>query len=107
MQVYLLIEYGGQWEDYYEHIVGCYKDLNKAEKKKKKLEKENKESMEQKELCNSCPCYCGADKEDFSKVLCIKCKMEKDSIFDEYFCENAITSYDEESYRIDALEVIE
>lgn len=65
MQVYLLVEYGGQWEDYYEYTIGCYKNQSEAEEMKLTLEKKNKTEIEQKDLCNRCPCYYEAHIKDF------------------------------------------
>lgn len=107
MQVYLVIEFGGYWEDYYEHIIGCYANYQVALDKKLILEEDNVKYIEQNTICNQCPCCYGADKKDFSKALCKNCKMEKDSFGNKYYCENAISLYDEKNYKIKRVEVIE
>lgn len=104
MQVHLLIEFGGQQEDYCEHTIGCYASYQKATEEKLVLEEENTKRIEQKELCGQCLCYFGTDKKDFAKTLC---KMEKDSFENEYYCQSAIDLWEEKNYKINFLEVIE
>lgn len=108
MQVYNLIEFGGEYEDYYEHLVGCYLSKEKAEQDKKFLEEKEREVQKKRELCNRCPCEYDAKTEDKEQALCEDCSL-KVEVYDEerYYCENSCISYDNKYYIIKLVDVID
>ena len=55
MKIYQLHEYGGEWEDAFDHIVGSYLRKERAEEEKIKAEAKEKELIEHGKKCRECP----------------------------------------------------
>jgi hypothetical protein len=54
MVIYQLHECGGEWEDYYDHIIGSYLRKERAEEEKAKAEAEEKKRREKSKRCQNC-----------------------------------------------------
>lgn len=121
MKVYQLHESGGQWEDYFDYIVGTYLDKQKAEIKQKELEAQ--EIIDRK--CDNCLLYhcpfdCDMDCEDCTKDTmieramkdCNRCdaiKTEDVNSPDGYCvsCKNQSLHCEDKYFRIEEVDVIE
>lgn len=103
MKVYLLIEFGGQWEDYYEYIIGCYASHQMAIDEKLTLEEENETAQKQKEMCQ----HCLVALENKTNPDCNMCQIRFSNLDMDYYCENASDLYENKYYKIKELEVIE
>lgn len=118
MKIYQIHEYGGEWEDYYDRIVTSYLLKEKAIVEKERLEKREAELMK----CSSCPLYycpqdckldCLKEKEcreqavRLTKKYCDDFKPYNDDDDKRIQCENRYFKYDESSFRIEEVEVIE
>lgn len=54
MKIYIVQEYGGQWEDSWEHPVCAFEDRADAEKLRDEIITAHKEQDKQKEKCREC-----------------------------------------------------
>lgn len=110
MKIYQIHEYGGDWEDYRDHIVGTYLLKDKAIKEKERFEKE--EEIRQK--CYYCPLYyCDIDCDNDCEE-CIKTQVDRAKIycnryepFDDIKCVNCCHNFTDLNYRIEEVEVVE
>ena len=59
MRVWLVIEYGGQYEDYYERIVHAYKHRSEAQKFLNEHKRNIAKAWEQSKKCFDCDCMYG------------------------------------------------
>lgn len=120
MKIYQIHEYGGEWEDRYDYIVGSYISHDKAIAEKERLEKEE----EIKRKCKSCPLYfcdldCDEDCDECYKHQVNKAKKYCDRYepfdknkhnTDDYDEEDRCVNYclNEDSYfKIEEVDVIE
>ena len=55
MKIYQLHEYGGEYEDSYDRIIGSYLRKERAEEEKAKAEVKEKELREHHNRCSRCP----------------------------------------------------
>ena len=53
MKIYQIHDYGGEWEDRFDYIIGSYLSKEKAEAKMEHLKSDEELAMK----CNSCPLY--------------------------------------------------
>lgn len=101
MKTYQVIEFSGQYEDYYEIVIGTFLDKEKA------TEFMNKEIEEQKcigskyERC----CECERDETRLNKQ-CFKHFYEGNIKFEDYCCDNEAYIDDKINYKIEEFEVI-
>lgn len=120
MKVYQIHEYGGSWEDSYDYIRFTYLDPLKAQSKKEELEAQ--ELIDR--MCDSCPLnYCPDDCDgdckncnETTRIIraekyCNRCDVEKVECKekDEYYhrCKNKSVHYDDSSFEIKEVDVIE
>lgn len=106
MLIYQLHEYGGQWEDSFDYIIGSYLKKERAEEEKAKAEAKEKELIEQHKKCNDCPyLYDAFISNDELLSYCPKAKLKEYE--DDIDCENYYTHWDESSFEIIEVEVEE
>lgn len=112
MKIYQIHECGGEWEDYYDYIVGSYLSRGKAVAVKEQLEVSEVEATK----CNKCPLlYCP----DECNLKCGTKECEKHAIneakkycnsykFSRHNkCENYHYKSNESYFRIEEVEVVE
>ena len=112
MIIYQIHEHSGMYEDFRDTIVGTYLKKDKAEQAMKALIKQDKAQIKLLEKCRKCPIDDLDLHDDTLEVMqsaCIKfCKkaevVEKRYGYD---CENRIIIYDDCTYYITEIEVIE
>lgn len=109
MTIYQLHECGGEYEDYYNRIIGTYLRKERAEEEKAKAEAKEKELVEHSRKCNHCP-FLEFDlsmDELFSlySEYCSEAELEEDKYGLE--CENYYSHWDESSFYISEVEVEE
>jgi len=121
MKIYQIHEYGGSYEDTYNYIRFTYLDKEKAQIKKEELEAQ--ELIDRK--CSSCPldycptnctedcCNCNeVNKLKNTTEYCDRFEIERiefeDSSDDNYIkCKNYSSHYDNNTYEIEEIDVIE
>lgn len=110
MKIYQLHEYGGEWEDYHDYIIGTYLRKERAEEEKAKAEAKKKELIERSRKCNRCP-FLVFPPLDLNDLLdrhsdyCTEAKLEEDAYGIE--CDNYYQYWDENRYDIREVEVEE
>lgn len=55
MTIYQLHEYGGQWEDRFDYIIGSYLKKERAEAEKAKAEENELQLRKKHNKCTNCP----------------------------------------------------
>ena len=110
MKIYQIHEWGGEWEDRYDYIVGSYLLEEKAIAEKERLEAEEKEAAK----CNICPLYfcepdCNGDCEDCDNLRIDKAKKYCDRYKQSDYgkCENFYLKLYDGHFNIEEVEVIE
>jgi hypothetical protein len=113
MKIYQIHEWGGEWEDRYDYIVGSYLSEEKAIVEKERLEKAEAES----EKCDNCPlffCEPDCDKDckkcneysiDKAKKYCDEYEPVDESNYD--MCMNRKSQIYYSNFSIEEVEVIE
>lgn len=114
MKIYQIHCYGGEWEDAFDYIKYSYLSKEKAEQKLKELEKNEELSRKRVDKCQTCPWIWDyrKDKSELRNQTQEYCKDFKPCAYDEddYYendCENYKSSFDNYSYRIEEVEIIE
>ena len=110
MKIYQIHEYGGEWEDSYDFIVGSFVSRERAILEQKRLEKEEEIIAK----CNSCPLYycvddCNYDCENCDDICVERAKQYCDRfepIEEPVRCKNYF-SKDYSCFFIEEVEVIE
>lgn len=110
MKIYQLHEYGGEYEDYFDYIVGSFMRRERAEEMKEKLETEAKQLRAKSDKCNQCPVYNEyyPTIEEYAEALRTYCDQAE--IVEDYFyinCENYFSLWEDYNYRIEEVEVEE
>ena len=111
MKIYQLHEYGGEYEDFRDYIIGSYLRKERAEEEKAKAEAEEQKIREQACRCSNCP-FVG-EKPAKLKTLLAKhkgyCEIMKLDAFGKYgiVCENYFTHWDNMYFEIQEVEVEE
>lgn len=106
MKIYQLHEYGGEYEDHYDYIIGSYLRKKRAEEEKTKAEAKEKELREHHKRCNSCPFI-----ETQTNLLnsfpnyCSEARLEETECGID--CENFYLKWDESIFKIEIVEVEE
>ena len=115
MKIYQIHEYGGDWEDSYDYIVGSYLSKDKATTEKERLEKEEKFKQELVVKCDYCPLYdcfnecdgncpeCLKRRGNKAKEYCEKYKPDAES----YECKNRVYFEDNSYFKIEEVDVTE
>lgn len=93
--VYQIHEKGGEYEDRFDYVVGSYLHKEKAERE-----------LENYKKCSNCPAQFGCSESEIDKIResCDCLAMEDDEPFI-WFCKNAVGSYDNSWYEIEAVDV--
>ena len=102
MKIYQVIEFGGQYEDYYEAVIGTFLDKEKAIIEMNKKIEEQKCIESQYEMCYECE----INKKRLSKP-CFKHLFGEYMPFDRYYCIDEVHFLDEIHYKIKEFEVRE
>lgn len=109
MKIYQLHEYGGEWEDHYDYIIGSYLKKERAEEEKIKSETKENELREQGKQCSNCPFLDNPQALDalLSKYsdYCDKAELEESEYGVD--CNNYFSKWDESSFAIEEVEVEE
>ena len=112
MKVYQIHEFGGQWEDSYDYIVGTYLYKDRAQSVMQKLVDVEESYQKRYENCQNCPIgdldLNAGNLEDMKhacSTYCMHSQIEKDLYG--FFCNNEESYKDDNHYRIDEIEVIE
>ena len=114
MKIYQIHRYGGDWEDYRDHIVGSYISYEKADIEMERLKKEE----EQLRKCGSCPLYfCPEDCDGHNCDNCIDYRVKKAKEYCDRYkpfdkgeddcCVNRRFVFYDINYKIEEVEVIE
>ena len=119
MKIYQIHEYGGEWEDRFDYIVGSYLSKEKAEAEMERLRSE--EELARK--CNSCllyfcPMECYEDCDQCNPIEQVRQYCDRYEVFDESKhdpeeydknskCVNYDYHMDDHFFRIEEVEVIE
>ena len=112
MKIYQIHGFGGQWEDYYDYIVGTYLHKDRAESEMKKLVDTEEVRQKRYEKCQACPIgdlNLNADTLEAMEHACstyCSCSQVKEDLYG-FFCENEESYYDTTTYKIKEIEVIE
>lgn len=112
MKIYQLHEYGGEWEDYFDNIIGSYIHKERAEGEKRRAEAKEKEKFEFSNRCQNCP-FLGESYKDLATLIklhydyCDKAKLEDDGEEWGITCDNYYIQWDKSKFRIEEVEVIE
>ena len=112
MTIYQLHECGGQWEDHFDYIRGSYLYKNSAEKDKLIIEKTEQELQKRSQRCINCP-FLDEDfayKDELLKEYsgyCDQADLVKSGLFDSIDCNNYASKWDDVTFYIEEVEVIE
>ena len=101
MKIYQVIEFGGEYDDYYEFVIGTFLNEEKA------IAEMNNQIEKQKSFENKykkCT-QCDYDETRLNKE-CFKQFYDEDMILENYHCDNFIY-VEEKDYKIEEFEVIE
>lgn len=110
MTIYQLHEYGGEWEDKYDYIIGSYLRKERAEAAKAKAEQDEAIRQQQSKKCSDCPLgnYYFDDKEAVAEACSKYCdKFSRNDYDDDVDCRNYACHWDSNLYRIETVEVEE
>lgn len=111
MKIYQLHEYGGEWEDSFDIIIGSYLRKERAEEEKAKAEAKEKELTSHSKRCRGCP-FIEQSFEDLDNLLseypnyCNESKLIDEGAWG-MDCENYYTHWDEVTFKIKEVEVEE
>ena len=112
MIIYQIHECSGEYEYYRDYIVGSYLDKEKAIARMEELQHIEVGRQAQSEYCSACPiCDTVTMAEDFDtavKMCSMYCQNAKitEDVYG-YDCVNYCSSWDEATYEIKEVEVIE
>lgn len=114
MKIYQIHEHSGEYEDYRDRIVGSYLNEEKARARKEEFEHIEDERQIKARCCSSCPINdYDTDVDAFDvavqecSMYCPHAKIIEDNVFGGYDCENYCNHWDEVTYEIEEVEVIE
>lgn len=108
MKIYQLHKYSGEYEDFYDDIIGSYMKKERAEEEKVKAEAEEKALIEQDKKCNECPYLHNAYiTNDELLSYCSKAPLEKNEFNDDIDCQNYYIHWDDATFEIIEVEVEE
>ena len=112
MKIYQLHEFGGEWEDFYDRIVGSYIKRERAEEEKLKRQAKVREEQRQSLICNDCP-ICDSFGRDDTEILAKECasyckRFEREDDGDGSIdCANWTSRYDEPSFEVKEVDIEE
>lgn len=111
MKIYQLHEYGGEYEDYFDRIIGSYLHKERAEEEKFRAETEERILTEQAEKCENCP-FLTEQFSDLDKLwkawngYCCEAKLRED-IDGSIYCCCSCCKREDLSFEIKEVEVEE
>lgn len=111
MKIYQLHEFGGEWEDRYDIIIGSYLRKERAEEEKGKAEIKEEELIKHSKRCRACPFIEEESLLSLDKLkslypdYCEKMKLEESSYG--IGCENFYMKWNESYFEIKEVEVEE
>ena len=110
MKIYQIHEYGGEWEDRYDYILGSYLSKEKAITEKERLEKEE----EQVRKCQKCYRQYLSENKSVDREYCNRCEPFNKDIhegalddYDDEGCIHYFFSFHDSHFKIEEVEVIE
>ena len=113
MIIYQLHKCGGEWEDYYDYIIGSYLRKERAVEEKEKAERQEAERDKYSKMCADCPyvdididCESYDDLVKKMKSYCDRCDVVYDGDAG-WICKNYLSLYDESFFVIKEVEVEE
>lgn len=115
MKIYQIHEIGGEYEDYFNYIVGTYLYKDKAELEMRKLIEIEEARQNKYAKCQNCPVNdFDIIADDRFDVICKACQeycdnadIIEDDEYDEFFCKNQAMYWDDKNYELKEVEVIE
>ncbi len=111
MKIYQLHQYGGEWEDSYDYIVGSYLRKERAEEAMAIFQRVDQIKVKESRQCCCCPLFnSSTDDSDKLKEECIAyCDRFRVAEYDDggIDCDNWQSYYDEPMYCIKEVEVEE
>lgn len=116
MKIYQLHKYAGEYEDFYDRIIGSYLRKERAEEEKTKAEAKEKSLIEKSEKCSECPFVWDYDSsitniDDFHNFYAEHPNYCNEMVlrdgFDGIYCDNFYSHYEEEHFEIEEVEVEE
>ena len=115
MKIYQIHETGGEYEDYFDYIVGTYLYQDKAELEMQRLIDAEEIRQKQYKKCQECPIndfdIIADNPFDVIRKACQKycshSEVVEDIEYDEFFCENQASYWDDKNYELKEVEVIE
>ena len=110
MKIYQLHEYGGEWEEAYDYIIGSYFRRERAEEEKAKSELKCEEDRQLSRHCSNCPIINGWSLDEEVAKKCEKyCDKFKyvDMGDDGFDCGNYVGLWYDSHFKIEEVEVEE
>lgn len=112
MIIYQIHKSGGEWEDYFDHIVGSFLRKEKAEQRMSELQEEDANKRRLAKHCEKCPCIDAWNYKDSKPLVALMnryCEESDIHINDnkEVLCHNYTTYWTEIDFRIEEVEVEE
>lgn len=111
MKIYQLHQYGGEWEDYRDYIIGSYLHKERAEEEMIKAQDEEFQKQRLSKQCANCPYYTDdiEDNQTLADLMRQHCDHSDIRCDDdgELFCKNFYTHWIYNDFRIKEVEVIE
>lgn len=107
-KIYQIHETGGEYEDYFDNIVGSYIHKERSERELERFNNELNERHMYYQKCSDCPAQfgCLSDEIDEIRESCDHFSAEGDDESLIVFCKNAVYSYDESvRYEIEEADV--
>lgn len=112
MTIYQIHEHSGEYEDHRDHIVGSYLSKVRAMAKMEEFQRIEAERQAKGKKCSLCPLEdievisdCFYVVTQYCSEYCLDAKITEDRFG--YDCENYCSSWDEATYEIKEVEVIE
>ena len=110
MTIYQLHEYGGEWEDKYDYIIGSYLNKVRAEEEKVRAEQAETLRQQQSRKCADCPIgnFYFDDAEAVAEACAKYCdQFSRNDYENGMDCRNYHCQWDANLYRIETVEVEE
>ena len=109
-KIYQIHETGGEYDEFFDNIVGSYLHRERAEQELKKLNAASDANYADYQKCLSCPAQfgCSIDEIDEVRETCGDFATEDDEESFVVFCRNAVCSYEDNiRYTIEEVDVDE
>lgn len=108
IKIYQIHETGGEYEDYFDNIVGSYLHKEKAKQELEKFKDALSERRMYYQKCSDCPAQFGCLEDEIDEIRescdCFAAEFDDESLIE--FCKNAVYSYDESvRYEIEEADV--